>query len=240
MNAAAQKIILFCTTLAIIGGTAGALEHLKGNRRLGEPGIKAVAIPGQVNVEIAFPANVLDFTSTNVPTSQVVLDYLPKDTSYASRLYTAPDGFQVMANLILMGADRTSIHRPDYCLPGQGWQIAEKISVKIPIAGASAYELPVQEWVVHNNFTAPDGRSQAVSGVYVFWFVAGNDETDDYTSNQTSIFYHLFRHGELQRWAYASYFTLCPPGQEDAVFARVKNLIAASVPEFQIAPRTGK
>ena len=69
MSAATQKIILFCATLAIIGGTAGALEHLKTNRRLGEPGIKAVAIPGQVNVEISLPANALDFVSTNVPTS---------------------------------------------------------------------------------------------------------------------------------------------------------------------------
>ena len=215
MSAATQKIILFCATLAVIGGTAGALEHLKTNRRLGQPGIKAVAIPGQLNMEISLPENVLDFASTNLPTSQVVLDYLPKDTSYAQRLYAAPDGFQVAANLILMGADRTSIHRPDYCLPGQGWQIAQKTSVKIPIAGATPYELPVQQWVGRNKVVLADGQPHEVSLIYVFWFVADNDETDDYPTIQTSILWHLVRHGELQRWTYVSYMTYAQPGQED-------------------------
>ena len=235
MSAAGKKIILFCTTLALIGGTAFALA--KFSPQLGKPGIKAERIPGQPAMHISLPENVLDFTSSNLPTAQAVLDYLPKDTSYAQRLYTAPDGQWVMANLILMGADRTSIHKPDYCLPGQGWQIVEKHSVKISTSGAQPYELPVQEWIVHNTFTTPEGQRQEVSGIYVFWFVADNDQTDDYGTIQKSILYHLVRHGLLQRWAYASYFSLCPPGQEAAAFARVKNLIAASVPEFQLPPQ---
>jgi len=40
--------------------------------------------------------------------------------SYAERHYSAPDGFDMTGTLVLMGADRTSIHKPDYCLPGQG------------------------------------------------------------------------------------------------------------------------
>ena len=236
MSAATKKIILFCATLALIGGTALALVQLKTNRRLGEPGVIATAIPGEPTMHISLPENVLDFTSTNLPTAQTVLDYLPKDTSYAQRQYTAPDGMWVMANLILMGADRTSIHRPDYCLPGQGWQITEKNSVKIPIGGHAPYELAVQEWVVKNTVTMPNGQPQVVSGIYTFWFVADNDETDDYPTIQKSILYHLLRHGVLQRWAYASYFTVCQPGAEAPTFARVKNLIAASVPEFQRPP----
>jgi hypothetical protein len=41
----------------------------------------------------------------------------------------------------------------------------------------------------------------------------------------------------LQRWAYVSYFAVYEPGQEDAAFERVKKLIMASVPEFQLAPK---
>jgi hypothetical protein len=47
---------------------------------------------------------------------------------------------------------------------------------------------------------------------------------------------HLLRTGVLQRWAYVSYFSACEPGQEDATFARMEKLIAASVPEFQLPP----
>ena len=237
MNAPAKKIILFCVTLALIGGTAWALVQVKTNRRLGNPGLKTEAIPGSLTLKISLPENAAGFASTNLPTAQVVLDYLPKDTSYAQRLYSAPDGLQVMANVILMGADRTSIHRPDYCLPGQGLKIVDQTAVKIPIAGSPAYDLNVQKWTVHNTFAAPDGSATTVSGLYVFWFVAEDNATDNYTSIQKSILYHLLRHGVLERWAYVSYFTRCLPGQEAAAFDRIKNLIAQSVPEFQLPPK---
>ncbi len=236
MSASSQKIALFCLTLGLIGGTALALANIKSNRRLGNPGVIAAAIPGSPTLKISLPENIAGFTSSNVPTAKEVLSYLPKDTSYAQRHYVAADGLEVMANLILMGADRTSIHQPDYCLPGQGWQIVDKTPVKIPISGSKNYDLPVQKWTVHNSFTTPEGQKVAVSGLYVFWFVADNNETDDYHAIQKSILYHLIRRGVLERWAYVSYFTYCAPGQEDATFARVKNLIAASVPEFQLPP----
>jgi hypothetical protein len=235
MSAATKKIVLFSLTLAVIGGTAFALAHIK--LTLGQPGVRATAVPGSATLNISLPENAAGFTSSNLPTAQTVLDYLPKDTSYAQRLYTAPDHLEVMANLILMGADRTSIHRPDYCLPGQGWQIIERMPEKIPIAGPTPYELRVQKWTVRNTYTTAEGQKILVSGLYVFWFVAENNETDDYTAIQKSILYHLIRHGILERWAYASYFTFCAPGQEEATFARVKKLIAESVPEFQLPPK---
>ncbi len=234
MNVATQKIILFGATLAVMGAVAVELAHVKSNRRLGNPGIKAEAIPNSPTMKISLPETVAGFTSTNVPTAKEVLDYLPKDTSYAQRHYMAADGLETMANLILMGADRTSIHEPNYCLPGQGWQIVDKASVNISIGGTKPYELPVQKWTVHNTYTAPDGQRVPYSGLYVFWFVADNNETDQYHTIQKSILYHLVRHGVLERWAYVSYFTPCVPGTEDAVFARIQKLIAASVPEFQL------
>lgn len=237
MNAATKKIVLFGLTLTIIGGTAFAIVQVKSNRRLGNPGVKAETVSGSPVMKISLPENAAGFTSSNVPISQVVLDYLPKDTSYAQRFYQSPDGPWAQANIILMGADRTSIHRPDYCLPGQGWQIVDRSEVKIPVAGSHPYELPVQRWTIHNKLALPDGRQQEVSGFYIFWFTAEDKVTGDYTGIQTSIVKNLVLHGVLERWAYVSYFTLCPPGQEEAVFARIKKLIAESAPEFQLPPK---
>jgi hypothetical protein len=114
-----QKWIILSVALVLIVGTAGALTWLRANQKLGRPGIKTGAIPGSVMMKIDLPGRVLDFTSTNVPESEVELGYFPKDTSYVRRIYQAPDGFAASATIVLMGADRTSIHRPDYCLPGQ-------------------------------------------------------------------------------------------------------------------------
>lgn len=240
MSISTKKWLLFAVTLALIGGSAAGLTVLKAHQKLGAPGLVATAITNSVRMKFDLPAHVLDFTSTNVPESDVVLGYLPKDTSYAQRHYTAPDGIWAMANIILMGADRTSIHRPDYCLPGQGWRIGEKTEVKLPIAGPHPYELPVKKWIIHNAFTGPDGQKQAVSGIYVFWFVTENQTTDDFPAMLKSMLFHQLRHGVLQRWAYVSWFTVCEPGQEDATFSRMKQLIAASVPEFQLPPASAK
>ena len=240
MNYSRQKIILFTLALGLMAGTAGALMWLKAHQRLGAPGIKAVPVPGGVTMHIELPERVLDFTSSNVPTAQVVLDFLPKDTSYAQRHYTAPDGLEVNANIILMGTDRTSIHRPDFCLPGQGWRIGAKNEVRLPIAAPRPYELPMMEWVVSSTHQTADSQKHAVSGIYVFWFVTEGETTGRFPEMLKSMVVQLLRHGVLQRWAYVSYFAYCWPGQEDATFARMKQLIAASVPEFQPPPAAAK
>jgi len=231
-----QKWLILIVGLGLMAGTAGVLARLKTNQKLGQPGIQATPVPGSVMMKIDLPERVLDFTSTNVPEPEVVLNYLPKDTSFVDRYYQSPDGFWVNLTIILMGADRTSIHRPDYCLPGQGWSIGSKTLVNLPIAGAQPYELPVMKWVIHNSYQTPDGQRQEASGIYVFWFAADNEQTVDNVQRMWWLARDLLRTGVLQRWAYISYFSVCAPGQEDATFERMKKLIAASVPEYQFSP----
>jgi hypothetical protein len=240
MNGSTKKWVLFAITLALMGGTAGALTWLKAHQSLGAPGVKATPIPGNVMMQLALPERVLNFASTNMPEPEVVAGYLPKDTSYTGRYYFTTNGLWANATLILMGEDRTSIHKPDYCLPGQGWQIREKTEVKLPIADTPPYELPVMKWIVTKTVPAADGSPQAISGIYVFWFVTKGQTTDDFPGMLKSMMFHLIRHGELQRWAYVSYFTACLPGQEAATFAGMKELIAASVPAFQLPPAAAK
>ena len=235
-----QKWLVFVVALGLMAGTAGALTWLRANQKLGKPGIKAMAIPGSVMMKIELPERVLDFTSTNMPEPEVVVGYLPKDTSYAGRLYTATNGLQINSTIILMGADRTSIHKPDYCLPGQGWSINEKTVVNIPVAGPQNYQLPVAKWIIGNVYQTPDGQKHEVSGLYVFWFVADGEQTTDNYQRMWWLGRDLLRTGVLQRWAYVSFFSVCAPGQEDATFEQMKKLIAVTVPEFQFLPASGR
>jgi hypothetical protein len=235
-----QKWLVFFVALGLMAGTAAALTWLRANQKLGKPGIKAMAIPGSVKMNIDLPERVLDFTSTNMPEPEVVVGYLPKDTSYAGRLYTATNGLQINSTIILMGADRTSIHKPDYCLPGQGWSINEKTVVNIPVAGPQNYQLPVAKWIVGNVYQTPDGQKHEVSGLYVFWFVADGEQTTDNYQRMWWLGRDLLRTGVLQRWAYVSFFSVCAPGQEDATFEQMKKLIAATVPDFKFVPASGR
>jgi hypothetical protein len=118
-----QKILILIVALVLMAGTAGALAWLRANQKLGTPQLKGTPIPDSIRMNISLPERVLDFTSTNIPEPAVALGYFPKDTSYTERFYTAPGltGPGIQCTAILMGSDRTSIHRPEYCLPGQGW-----------------------------------------------------------------------------------------------------------------------
>jgi hypothetical protein len=233
-----QKWLILLVVLVLMAATAGALTWLKANLRLGKPGIQSGPVPGSVAMKIDLPAEVLDYASTNVPESDVVLGYLPKDTSFVERYYRSPDGLSgISATIVLMGTDRTSIHRPEYCLAGQGFSCDEKTVVNIPVKGAKPYQLPVSKWKVSRLVQQPDGRSVKVSGIYVFWFVADNEQTTGNVQFQCYLVRDLLLKGILQRWAYISYFTACLPGQEEDTFARMEKLIAASVPEFQLPPK---
>lgn len=231
-----QKIIMLAAALVLMAGTAGALTWLRASQKLGKPGIVATPIPGSIVMKIALPAQVLDFTSTNVPEPAVALGYFPKDTSYAERIYRAPDGQRIQSTIVMMGSDRTSIHRPEYCMPGQGWTINEKETVNLPMGGERPYQIQAAKWKVSNTFQQPDGTQAKVAGVYVFWFAADNEETMDHDKMLEWLTMDLLRTGRLQRWAYISYFTACEPGREDAAYEQMKKLIVAAAPQFEFPP----
>ena len=232
--------------LVLLGVTAALLVEIKNNRRLGEPGVRtrplAGAKPGSKNLEVLLPESVTGWGSMILTQAQIVVDALPSDTSFGQRVYKAEDGLQVLANVVLMGTDRTSIHQPEICLPGQGWQIdrdasrADTIHVEKPFA----YELPVTRLVASLHTTDTNGQPVVIRCNYVYWFV----DADSYTGNKDdfkwSMMWSVLRTGTLDRWAYIAFFSYGIQGQEDAVYDRTKKLIAETVPEFQLVPRTGK
>lgn len=235
-----KRMLMLVVALVFMAGTAGALTWLRHNQRLGKPGIKAVPIPGSVAMKINLPERVLDFTSTNVPEPEIAIGYFPKDTSYAERMYFGPNNCRIQNTAILMGSDRTSIHRPEYCMPGQGWSIDDKQVLDIPIRDQPPYKLQVAAWKVSQVVQQSDGKSVKVGGVYLYWYVANNEETMNHDKMLEWLTLDLFRTGELQRWAYVSYFSGgFSPEQEDAALAQIKRLVAASVPLFEF-PLTQK
>jgi len=234
-----RQSILFVITLALIGGTALLLSHLRAHPHLGKPGIQAEPIPGTLRMKIELPKHVLDFTSTNVPEPDVVVGYLPKDTSYVEQRYWSPDSaYPIEATVVLMGADRTSIHNADFCIRGQGLNPEKKMVVNVPIESPAPYQLPVSRWHVSAIRQQPDGQKVRLTGVYVFWFVADGEQTPDHFEMVKRLAIHLLRTGELQRWTYVSYQMQCQPGEEDAAFDRIAKVIAASVPQFQLPAKS--
>jgi len=227
--------------LMLMGASLG-LQYRHNHQKLGNPGVKVARLPvydpeGKLagTNSVALPDAVAGYKSKVMPISRMVLDWLPKDTTYSQRLYTGDDGFESQVNVVLMGTDRTSIHQPQYCLTGQGYRIEQSEVETVPIDRPRAYQLPVNKLTVSGDFTDRDGRRFQVRGLYVYWFVAENRLTAEHGQRMLDMGLEMLRTGVLQRWAYVSCFSLCLPGQEQATYARMKDLIAATVPEFQTA-----
>jgi len=200
------------------------------------PGVKTSPLAGTQRLQVELPPRALDYDSESVKVTDVVLGTLPADTSFGQRDYKAADGFEVLVNVVLMGCDRTSLHKPQFCLRGGGWVIQKTEPAVVPMTRPYQYDLPVMKLTV---WPEKPGTFGGQHGVYVYWYVA-----DGAISASASGFERMWwmardmlRTGVLQRWAYVTYFAVCVPGQEEAAFERLKKFIAASAPEFQLTPR---
>jgi hypothetical protein len=229
------KYILAIVTALLIGGAAVVLAKYKSVQRLGEPGVKTRPIEGSHRVDVVLPEHVLDFNSEWIVQDEVVTNTLPRDTCYGQRRYTAPDKFTTTANVVLMGEDRGSMHKPQFCLTGAGWAITSTEVTTIPIEKPVPYDLSVIKLKLSGTFTQ-EGRPTQYGGVYVYWYVTDKGMSADPSgkTHMWSMARTLLTTGVLERWAYITFFTPCLPGQEEAAYARMKTLIAAAVPEFQL------
>jgi hypothetical protein len=188
-------------------------------------------------VHVELPERVLDYSSRELEMDKVVLDSLPPDTSFGHRVYTAPDRFRVRASVVLMGADRTSLHKPQFCLRGSGLRIDEGKSAeeKVRIERPRPYDLPVMKLVTTIANSGQDAGT-ASRALYVYWFVADGECTARHSQRMWWMARDLVRTGVLQRWAYVACLATCPPGEEGPTFERMKKFIAAAVPQFQLTP----
>lgn len=228
----------------LVGLTAGLLLRVRSNYVLGKPGVKIANIPIYndrtnlvSNTSVFLPERIGDYVSTRIePVTEMEQNWLPPDTLYGRRIYTASDRFKAMISIVLMGTDRTSIHKPQYCLVGQGHEIVSSEVITIPISKPLPYDLKVMKLTTRRHGR---GNTTPISGVFLYWFVADGHLTPHHGERMWLMGKELVTSGLLQRWAYIAYFAQCLPGDEDALTERMKALVAASVPEFQTTPNAG-
>jgi hypothetical protein len=138
-------------------------------------------------------------------------------------------------NVVLMGTDRTSIHRPEWCLSGVGWTIDPQEVATVSISQPHPYQLEVMKLTGSHQAVTTAGEKIMQRVVYVYWFVADHELTAKPGQRMRWMARDMLLTGVLQRWAYVACAGYCGPGQEEATFNRMKEVIAAAVPQFQLA-----
>ncbi len=229
-----QKWILLAVTLLMIGGTGALLAHQHANQKLGKPGVRTERISDVAGEKVILPEKVLDYASHEQEQQKRVLEVLPADTCFGQRIYRGPDGFEAQVNVVLMGGDRTSLHKPQICLLGSGWKIDKTEPEAVKVEKPFSYELPVMKLTLSEE---KPGTFQGQHGIYIYWFVADHEFTREHSQRMWWMAKDFMTTGVLERWSYITFFAACPPGREQATYERLAQMIAAAVPDFQTYPR---
>ena len=70
------------------------------------------------------------FASEPVAISEAERTILPADTVIDKRRYVSPDG-EFLVSVVIGGRSKSSIHRPELCLPAQGFQMTSPRTVEV-------------------------------------------------------------------------------------------------------------
>lgn len=194
-------------------------------------------------IDLTLPDYVGRWYGEDQKISEPELQMLAKDTSFARKLYTDARGGSIFASIVLSGQDLdNSIHRPERCLPAQGWSIADSKVISIPIPEGPIHDLKVTR--LHNvrKMATKDGKTVSIYSVNYYWFVGWKDITPSHLDRTFIDIKDRVLYGYNQRWAYitiASTITkgLEPFGKDEAeTDAQVREFIQQLLPEIKTAP----
>ncbi|HRI80904.1 MAG TPA: EpsI family protein [Opitutaceae bacterium] len=189
--------------------------------RLAADGINPVDLPAFIGTE---------WIGRRAEVTAVERDILPADTGFSRRLYVALDDprRQVFLSIVLSGRDRSSIHRPELCVEGQGWTIKTGFAHDFRTTLTPDGRLPVT--VLRVERAAADGRVAA--SLLVYWFVNGDRVVPSHVQRMLRGAWDRLRHGRADRWAYVLAQTDAADGDE-AALARLQAVLDGTLPAFQ-------
>lgn len=211
--------------LALAGATAAACLWQSPDASRSEAGIN-----------MNLPASVNGFTGIDQKVSESELAILPEDTEFAKKLYSNAGGDKINCQIVLAGGEKRSIHRPEVCLPAQGWSV--KTGEVIPITLADGRRLDVMLLNIVRKVSLPDGQSRELTSLFLYWFVGKDTTTPHHLVRVLKTNVDMLLHNTNHRWAYVIISApvlegITPQGKNaEQTLAMLKNFIAGLAPEI--------
>lgn len=182
----------------------------------------------------SFPVNVeTDLTICPVcggqlgPIARSERDVLPPDTRIVRRIYQSPGSPSYTVMIVLAGADQRSIHRPQQCLPAQGFNIDRQHTESLSLAPGRALNLEVID-------SRRDAGPLSLFG-FAYWFVGPDMETHShYVRLFWTTYDRLFRN-RISRWAYVA-ITASEPLNSPESLERLASFLRFLAPAIEPHP----
>jgi hypothetical protein len=128
----------------------------------------------EAGIDMNLPPCVRAFAGADQRVSTSELAILPGDTEFAKKLYRNEHGDKIPCQIVLAGGEKRSIHRPEVCLPAQGWTV--KSGEVIHLTMADGRRLEVMLLNIVRKISLADGSSRELTTLFLYWFV-GRDTT---------------------------------------------------------------
>jgi len=165
-----------------------------------------VVAGNEAGILMKLPTKTGVFIGDELPPDEVEKKLLPADTQLVKMRYRTVTDFESrdMANvtLVLAGAERRSIHRPEVCLDGQGWRLLESRIVPIEITPGQVLE--VKDLFIERVIVAKDGSRKPLRAHYVYWFVGTDVSTPHNATREWLSSWDNIVRNVNHRWAYPS------------------------------------
>jgi hypothetical protein len=188
------------------------------------------------------PADLEGYQSAPGAVSEAEEEILPADTRFAKMRYLESDNpfgeELIFSSIVLSGTERRSLHRPEICLPGQGWHIKSTKVIPVSVEGYPDFE--VRDLYLERQEEDETGGVKRVRAHYVYWWV-GKDLSTAYTWKRVVLtsMDNIFRNVN-HRWAYPSVMTVVHKRPSETnleadtrAVDRIRAFIGAAVPKFQ-------
>ncbi|MDD3179868.1 MAG: exosortase/archaeosortase family protein [Opitutaceae bacterium] len=225
----AVPAVIVAAGCALVILAAHRLDLAQVNPRVGvklaADGVNPVALPGVIGS---------DWFGREAEVTDIERQVLPPDTGYSRKNYFSrldPDQW-VFLSIVLSGRDRTSIHRPELCLVGQGWTIAGRQAHTFTWPGRRDVTVPATVLRLEREVRTPGGRTAKATALFAYWFVGADKVVASNTARVLYASLDRLRHLQSHRWAYVVVHTMVPD-DEGAAFNRMQYVLNRTLPVFQ-------
>jgi hypothetical protein len=155
---------------------------------------------GGAGVIMSLPSSVDSFQGRDQQASEGERTVLPKDTKIIKKAYTNPSGEIINAQIVLSGAEKRSIHRPELCLPAQGWSINGR--QYLPVKLADGRSITVMCDTITRQVEVAPGVSKPFTSLFCYWFVGDGTTTASHTMRILLTSWDRVVHHKNHHWAY--------------------------------------
>jgi EpsI family protein len=192
-----------------------------------------------VGITLDLPKMVGGWYGQDLEVSDKERAVLGKETEFARKSYRNGIGYEIVASIVLSGQDmNTSIHRPERCMPAQGYTIIDKRSVAVPLPDRGVLHVTRLQNV--RNVPVDQGAPTSLYNLTYYWFVGHTDATGSHLWRTWLDVRDRLVHGYNQRWAYITVAAQLPPGAERD--PRAEHVVDGWMKEFikQLLPKIQK